>query len=351
VTKLSRLMVAIAALLLIGMYFFPLWRIDLGAPQYPEGLGMHVWVNNVSGIKPHDLDNINMLNHYIGMPPIEADAIPELRFFPWILAGLIGFGLVAAITGRRRVVMAWLGTLVAVGVAGLADFWRWGYQFGHNLDLENAIIKVPGMAYQPPLFGTKQLLNFTATSWPDVGTAAAGLAFLVGAAALYMTRPRRETLARGLAAVALVGFTACASGPQPIRYGEENCAQCRMTISDPRFGATVVTATGKSLSFDSVECLASYAAAAEPEAVRELWVSDFMNAGALLPAADALYLHGGALSSPMGRAIAAFAPGIDQAAVRAEFGGEFVEWARVVSLSGDAHQHPLTDSADATHSH
>ena len=52
---------------------------------------------------------------------------------------------------------------------GLVDFWHWEYDYGHRLDFEHAIIKIPGMSYQPPLIGVKQLLNFTAVSWPDVG--------------------------------------------------------------------------------------------------------------------------------------------------------------------------------------
>jgi copper chaperone NosL len=48
------------------------------------------------------------------------------------------------------------------------DFWRWEYNYGHNLNPDAAII-VPGMAYQPPLIGYKQLLNFGAYSMPDIG--------------------------------------------------------------------------------------------------------------------------------------------------------------------------------------
>jgi copper chaperone NosL len=58
--------------------------------------------------------------------------------------------------------------LVITGIAALVDFWLWGYDYGHNLDPTAAII-VPGMSYQPPLIGTKQLLNFTAFSGPDIG--------------------------------------------------------------------------------------------------------------------------------------------------------------------------------------
>mgnify|MGYP003445792495 CR=1 FL=1 len=38
----SRGLVALASILLIGMFVWPIWRIDLGAPQYPEGLGMEI---------------------------------------------------------------------------------------------------------------------------------------------------------------------------------------------------------------------------------------------------------------------------------------------------------------------
>ena len=89
-----------AALLLGGMYVTPLWRIELIAPQYPEGLGMLIRLNTVSGIQPNDLDNINMLNHYIGMKPITPEAIPELRIMPWVVGGLIVFYLNATLNFR-----------------------------------------------------------------------------------------------------------------------------------------------------------------------------------------------------------------------------------------------------------
>ena len=187
-TKLSRTLLAIASVLLLGVFVLPLWRINLVAPQYPEGLGMLIRVNAVTGIKPNDLGNINGLNHYIGMKAIEPDAIPELRVMPWIVAGLAAFGLLAAIAGRRRLLIVWLGGLASLAVVGLIDFWRWEYDYGHNIDFEHAIIKIPGMTYQPPLIGTKQLLNFTAASWPDLGAVCLGLAFALGIVALVVVR-------------------------------------------------------------------------------------------------------------------------------------------------------------------
>lgn len=167
-SRSSRLWLAAAALSLALVYWLPLWHVGLKAPQYPEGLGMYIGVNRILGEKPQDLESINNLNHYIGMKRITPADIPELRFMPWLVAGLIGFGLLAALSGKRPLLYAWVGLFAAGALAGLADFYRWGYDYGHNLD-PYAIIKIPGMTYQPPLLGSKQLLNFYATSWPAIG--------------------------------------------------------------------------------------------------------------------------------------------------------------------------------------
>ena len=78
-------------------------------------------------------------------------------------------GVVVVVAARRRLLYAWFVGFFALAAAGILDFWRWEYDYGHDLDFEHAIIKIPGMNYQPPLMGVKQLLNFTAVSWPDLG--------------------------------------------------------------------------------------------------------------------------------------------------------------------------------------
>src|SRR6186997_2020024 len=75
VGKTPRLLILVAAVLMIGVYVFPLWNVQLTAPQYPEGLGMHIRINTVEGATENDLDNINNLNHYIGMKRIEPESI------------------------------------------------------------------------------------------------------------------------------------------------------------------------------------------------------------------------------------------------------------------------------------
>lgn len=190
----GRVLIGLAALVLIPMYFVPLWTVGLSAPQYPEGLGMRIWLDAITGIKPNDLDNINNLNHYIGMKRIEPDAIPELRFMPAIVGGLIVLGLAAAVARRRILARIWVGAFAVLAVVGLIDFYRWEYDYGHNLDLENAIIKIPGMSYQPPLIGTKQLLNFRATSLPAAGAILAFISMGLGVAAIVVdARGRSRT--------------------------------------------------------------------------------------------------------------------------------------------------------------
>jgi len=188
----SRILSAVAAVLLVLPFFRPLWHIGLLAPQYPEGIGLYIWINTVTGEKPQDLDSINGLNHYIGMKAIHPDAIPELRFMPVLIGALIVVGLATALLGKRPLLYLWTAGFALLSVAGLADFWKWGYDYGHNLD-PTAAIRVPGMAYQPPLIGSKQLLNFTATSWPASGGLATILALMLVVAACLMEwrRPRQ----------------------------------------------------------------------------------------------------------------------------------------------------------------
>jgi len=151
-------------MLIISAYFLPIWRIDLFAPQYPEGLVMKIWLNKLSG----DVDIINGLNHYIGMKKVSAEMFPEFSFLVYIVAAFIAYGLAIAVTGSRKLLFSYLVVSVIGGIAALIDFYHWGYQYGHDLN-PDAPIKVPGMGYQPPVIGHKRLLNFDAYSLPDVG--------------------------------------------------------------------------------------------------------------------------------------------------------------------------------------
>ena len=197
VSKTPRILVMLASVVMMGVYFFPLWNVRLTAPQYPEGLGMQIRINTVEGATENDLNNINNLNHYIGMKRIEPEAIPELRIMPWIVAGIIVTGLATAALAKRQLLYAWAAGFLAIALIGLIDFWKWEYDYGHNLDNEHAILKIPGMTYQPPLIGAKQLLNFRAVSLPSIGGILAGVAMALAVTAVVLAwRERKFVLAR-----------------------------------------------------------------------------------------------------------------------------------------------------------
>jgi copper chaperone NosL len=160
----SRILIAVSSLALISAYFVPLWQILMWAPQYPEGLEMKIWINTLTG----DVKTISALNHYIGMRTIEVNMFPEFGYMIYLVAILIVIGLATSLTGKRSMLTAFFSLLVAAGIGALIDFYKWGYDYGHNLN-PDAPIKIEGMSYQPPLIGTKVLLNFTAFSGPDIG--------------------------------------------------------------------------------------------------------------------------------------------------------------------------------------
>ena len=339
-TSLSRFVIAAAALLLALLYVTPMWRIDLGAPQYPEGMGLRIWVDRIEGAGPNDLQNLNGLNHYIGMKAIEPDQIAELRYMPAIVGGLIATGLLVALVGRRGPLFAWFGAYSLVALAGLADFWKWEYDYGHDLD-PTAAIKIPGMAFQPPLLGGKQLLNFHASSWPDLGGVAAILSLTVVAlVVLYEIRRRRGSApALGTAAAVAVAAACANPGPRTIAYGTDECAHCHMTIADHRLAAQLVTVTGKTYVFDDPGCLADFLAAGsvDRQAVHSLWVADFTAASErLLPAQEAWLVRSDAIRTPMDNRVAA-APTPEAAeSLRLRLGGEVLRWADLTARAGTA---------------
>lgn len=188
----SKKLLFASALILVGVFFFPLWNINLEAPQYPEGLGIRIWVNQITGYRENDLENINGLNHYIGMKPIDPDDIPELKIMPFAIGFMILFGLFNALKGNRKTAYVWIILFLILGAIGLYDFYVWEYNYGHNLN-PNAPIKVPGMSYQPPLIGSKQLLNINAVSLPSISSYIILISVLLAVIAIIIDKKKSKT--------------------------------------------------------------------------------------------------------------------------------------------------------------
>jgi copper chaperone NosL len=187
----QRIFMLAAAVSLMLMFVFPLWKITLLAPQYPKGLGMFIWINKITGTEPSTLQNINIMNHYIGMKAIEPDSIPELTFMPYIAIALEGLALIMMVVKKWQWNLVWTILLVVAGALAIYDFYLWEYDYGHNLS-DSAAIKIEGMAYQPPLFGSKVILNFTARSYPRLGAGFLGLSMIMGGLAVYFGLKQRS---------------------------------------------------------------------------------------------------------------------------------------------------------------
>ena len=164
ISLLSKVLLLIVSALFVGSLFVPMWRIELQAPQYPEGLVLQLFANKIGG----DVDIINGLNHYIGMATLHTENFPEFKILPVVFGVFALVSLLLVFINKRKGVKIFLITYIVFILLAAVDFYRWNYQYGHNLD-PDAAIKVPGMSYQPPLIGYKQLLNFGAYSIPDTG--------------------------------------------------------------------------------------------------------------------------------------------------------------------------------------
>ena len=178
ISIISKGLLLVVMLLFIGSLFVPMWRIELAAPQYPEGLVLQLYANKIGG----DVEIINGLNHYIGMSTLHTENFFEFKILSYIVVGFALLSLLLIFIAKRKAVRTFFIFYMLFVVLAAIDFYRWNYEYGHNLN-PNAAIKVPGMSYQPPLIGYKQLLNFGAYSIPDTGgwmlTAAGILLFFI----------------------------------------------------------------------------------------------------------------------------------------------------------------------------
>ncbi|NMH87478.1 hypothetical protein [Flavivirga algicola] len=187
--KRSNVIMLIASLLPLGLFFFPLWKITLEAPQYPIPLGMYIHINDFSDVHPHDIKNINLMNHYVGMKYIP-EAIPEFKIFPIGIIITTLIGLIIAFKGNHKWFLFWFVLMIVLSSAGLYDFYLWEHDYGHDLD-PKAIMKFTNpdgsvMGFQPPLFGSKDILNFRAHSYPRLGALFLGLGIIASFTA-YLT--------------------------------------------------------------------------------------------------------------------------------------------------------------------
>ena len=330
IKNINRVLLVLGALALLAVVKVPMWRIDLRAPQYPEGLSLFIYPSHLAG----NVDIVNGLNHYIGMKPLHTQDFFEFTILPAIIIGFSVLLLLTAIVGKRWMLVSIFVLFVVFGIIAMADFWRWEYNYGHNLNPDAAII-VPGMAYQPPLIGFKQLLNFGAYSIPALGGflfVGVGLLLLVLNIIEYKFYKRFKAITRKPAIIILllssVLFTSCNSSPTPIALGKDNCSYCKMPFSDARFGAELITSKGKIYKFDDAHCLFSFMNESENKNKKNgrIYFVDFSGKHEFVPAANAIFLKSDALRTPMAGNVAAFQSKDSLQLAIQKFPGTTLEW-------------------------
>jgi hypothetical protein len=185
---LPALLFSVAALLLILSIFFPYWRLTLNAPQYPKGLTVQAYVDRVEG----DVQEIDGLNHYIGMRPLDEAAAFEKSI---AVIGIIGVALLilAAIFIHSRWAALLALPALLLPVVFLADLQFWLANFGQNLD-PTAALSSSVDPFVPPVLGEGIIAQFSTWAVPDVGLWMAVAASLLIAAGLWSHRSAYKPL-------------------------------------------------------------------------------------------------------------------------------------------------------------
>ncbi|MBS1645352.1 MAG: nitrous oxide reductase accessory protein NosL [Bacteroidetes bacterium] len=301
-----RILLVLGAVALAAAIILPIWRIELDAPQYPEGLAMQIYSYKLGG----SIDIINGLNHYIGMRTLHESDFIEFTVLPYLIGFFALFTMVVALLGRKKPVFWLTGAFLLFAIVSIVDFWKWEYNYGHNLD-PNAPIQVPGMSYQPPLIGFKQLLNFGAFSIPDIGGWLMAVAGGIMALCVFMLLKKQKKLLANTSAVLLLMalLSSCSQTPSPIKLNKDQCDNCKMTIADQRFGAEIVSKKGKIWKFDDTNCLAEFLEEnrVHRSQVKDIFLVGFDGAHDLLKLETCLLYQSEELKSPMGGNVAAFA--------------------------------------------
>ena len=177
--KKAGIIMVIGSLLLLGLFKFPLWNIMLGAPQYPDPLGMNIYIQGIEGVEEFDIQNIDNLNHYIGMKTIpKVEEMWEFKVFPAVVGGMAVLGALIGLLGYFGKVsykwfLGWFIVMSVLGILGMYDFNLWLIEYRTDLD-PKAIMKLVNldgtpMTYKPPLLGYQKMLNFDVDSWPAAG--------------------------------------------------------------------------------------------------------------------------------------------------------------------------------------
>lgn len=125
----------------------------------------------------------------------------------------------------------------------------------------------------------------------------------------------------------------CSTEPEPIKYGNDLCALCKMVVSDERYGAELVSSKGKKFKYDSAECLVHYlnAEALNDQEISGIYVTDYKRPQTLIDAKTAFFLISESLPSPMGENLTAFSTQDEAKDLQQKHPGDIYNWRQLLS--------------------
>ncbi len=127
---------------------------------------------------------------------------------------------------------------------------------------------------------------------------------------------------------AVLFLASCKAEFDPIDYGHDACAHCKMTIIDKRYAAEILTKKGKSYKFDDIACLRKYIAGQKlSQDGLSIFVADYNNPeGKFLDAQFVVYLHNDIFKSPMNGCYAAFEKSENAWSLKDSLNAELLKW-------------------------
>jgi len=180
--RIPKILFVVAALLLLVSIFLPYWQMTLLAPQYPGGLHVTAYVNELTG----DVAEIDGLNHYIGMRPLNEAAKFERSISVFAIGALALLTLAAIFVNTKWVVLLVLPAIL-MPVVFLADLQFWLRDFGLNLD-ETAALSSAIDPFVPKVLGSGKIAQFETIAVPGAGLWLAIIASILCIIGLYYHR-------------------------------------------------------------------------------------------------------------------------------------------------------------------
>lgn len=110
-----------------------------------------------------------------------------------------------------------------------------------------------------------------------------------------------------LAFVSIVILVSCGpTEPKPIKLNSDSCDFCKMTISNYKFAAELITQKGRVYKFDDISCMIRYAKSNTTVQYSGFYINDYLRENKFIEAEKGFYLKGGTINGPMGGKVVIF---------------------------------------------